>query len=886
MHPAAEDQIHPLHKPGTILPSKRENETPQIWWANGTFFVFVHIAACIGLYYYPPWVTKKATLVLWFAKWQLADFGITIGYHRLYSHKAFRASFGVRVILAILGSAAFQGSIKVGGRCHRTPLVLISFVLVDSGGTLHCSGACFNNCLPIIMTHRTLRHRLHHVRHVFCHFSLHILIQRVTFFQRFTDDPIHDPYAATRGMFYSHMGWIFFKPIYERMDLIERDDLENDPVWHCTFLVNSLAHWDGLQPYSDEDTSRGNLIVALLTGGEGNHNFHAFPHDFRSGPSIADWDPSKWIIICLHRLGLVTGLRRAHSEDIDDALRYMKQKEGGKLEPEHDTWDGKSWNMQQILEFASENTGRCIVLIDGYAVDVTSYFGEHPGGAGLLRRYGVSSKKGMETWLEADWAFNGGLNNHSRAARKKMMKLRVASVSQMTRFTTREFSFSYKALTNTNCFLVFYNNSYAATRGMFYAHMGWIFFQPTYERMDLIERDDLKSDPIVRFQHKYYVPLALFFGLVAPTLLGMLWGDALGAYIWGGLISRVCIWHFTFLVNSLAHWDGLQPYSDEDTSRGNLIVAFLTGGEGNHNFHVCYQHAFPHDFRSGPSVFDWDPNKWIIICLYRLGLATGLRRAHSEDIDDALRYMKKKEAGKLEPEYDAWDGKSWNTQQVLEFASENPGRCIVLIDGYAVDVTSYFGEHPGGAGLLRRYGYSFTLSVAPVKASVIIKPIPNTPAPKALTPQIDRPPVIWLKLEQAAGPRIRFCESRKMHCVDRRVCQRCDILFRRTYMSFRGDECCTYRRVCNAWRCGLLRRYGVSSKKETETWIKADFAFSMGLNNHSRAARKMMMKLRVAKYMDKIEYWARTQDQTKLEMINASQTRDCPINARVHCPLK
>lgn len=39
---------------------------------------------------------------------------ITIGYHRLYSHRAFRASLGIRIILAAMGSSAFQGSIKVG----------------------------------------------------------------------------------------------------------------------------------------------------------------------------------------------------------------------------------------------------------------------------------------------------------------------------------------------------------------------------------------------------------------------------------------------------------------------------------------------------------------------------------------------------------------------------------------------------------------------------------------------------------------------------------------------------------------------------------------------------------------------------------------------------
>ncbi|CAA7264805.1 unnamed protein product [Cyclocybe aegerita] len=390
---------------------------PQIWWGNAFFFVLVHIAALAGMYYMPPWKTKKATLLLWFLTWQLADFGITVGYHRLYSHKAFRASLGVRIVLAILGSSAFQGSIK-----------------------WWC-----------------LRHRLHH---------------------RFTDDPIHDPYAATRGLFYSHMGWIFFKPTHERMHLIERDDLESDPVvriqhkyyvssallfgfvcptllgalwndaiggyiwgglvarlfiWHCTFLVNSLAHWDGLQPYSDEDTSRGNLILALLTGGEGNHNFsfqhHSFPHDFRSGPSLLDWDPSKWIIFVLHKLGLATSLRRVRSEDLGEALRYMYRKTVlGIVEPEDDSWDGPEWNIEQVKEFAQAKPGRCVVVINGTVVDATVYLGEHPGGANMLRKYSVRLHDDADMWNEADWAFNGGMNTHSRAARKRMREFRVAKL--------------------------------------------------------------------------------------------------------------------------------------------------------------------------------------------------------------------------------------------------------------------------------------------------------------------------------------------------------------------------------------------------------------------------------------------------------------------------
>ncbi|KAJ6609376.1 hypothetical protein B0H10DRAFT_1813934 [Mycena sp. CBHHK59/15] len=397
-----------------VRPTPSAGKTPQIWWSNTIFFVYTHIFAVWGAFYWRPiHAVPTATLVLALLVWQLADFGITIGYHRLYSHRAFRAKFAVRVVLAALGSAGFQGSIKLW--------------------------------IP-----RCLRHRLHH---------------------RFTDDPTHDPYAATRGLFYSHMGWIFYKPTYERMELVDREDLDSDPVvrfqhkhyvplafffgfvlptllgalwgdptgafvwgglvarlaiWHCTFLVNSLAHWDGLQPYSDEDTSRGTFLLALLTGGEGSHNFHhSFPHDFQSGPHPWNWDPSKWIILALARLGLVTGLRRARETDLKAAMEYMRFKDKHGVPPtEEDTpWEGQSWNLTQAREYVQSKPGSCLVVIDGYFVEVTTYLGEHPGGANILRKYSLRLQQDL---IDASWAFDGGLNNHSRSARRRMREFRRA----------------------------------------------------------------------------------------------------------------------------------------------------------------------------------------------------------------------------------------------------------------------------------------------------------------------------------------------------------------------------------------------------------------------------------------------------------------------------
>ncbi|KAI9569458.1 hypothetical protein HD554DRAFT_2020584 [Boletus coccyginus] len=408
--------------------TQKSRPTAKVWWRNVALVVSVHIGALLGVCWMPPTCVARATLCMSFILWQSADFGVTIGYHRLYSHRTFRANLPVRLIFVALGSSACQGSIKAQHRC--------------------------------------LRHRLHH---------------------RFTDDPVHDPYAATRGLFYSHMGWIFFKPRYERINTVDREDLENDPlvrfqhkyyvpiafilgfvvpvslgyswgdpvgafiygglvtrlaIWHATFLVNSLAHWNGLQPYSDEDTSKSNLVQhdnmpcsywPILTCGEGDHNFHAFPHDYRSGPSKLDWDPSKWIIDGLHYLGLVTSIRQARQEDIDEARHYMKQK-ALRLGKEMTTteadepWSGKEWTIEEAHVYAVSSLARCSIVIDSFVVDVIEYLKEHPGGAKLLRGYAIGTEDGGQPWRDASWAFGGGLNNHSRAAKRRVHGLRVAKL--------------------------------------------------------------------------------------------------------------------------------------------------------------------------------------------------------------------------------------------------------------------------------------------------------------------------------------------------------------------------------------------------------------------------------------------------------------------------
>jgi stearoyl-CoA desaturase (Delta-9 desaturase) len=172
------------------------------------------------------------------------------------------------------------------------------------------------------------------------------------------------------------------------------------------------------------------------------------------------------------------------------------------------------------------------------------------------------------------------------------------------------------------------HDPYDATRGFWYSHMGWLFERPEYTRMKWIDKSDLDADPVVRFQHKNFPLMSMILGFVFPTILGLMWGDALGGFLYGGYVSRIIIWHATWFINSLAHAWGEQEFSTENTSRGNLILALLTFGEGHHNFH----HEFPRDYRNGIRFDDYDPTKWVIAFLSFFGLTFGLIQVPDEVI--------------------------------------------------------------------------------------------------------------------------------------------------------------------------------------------------------------------------------------------------------------
>ena len=236
---------------------------------------------------------QSATVLLTLI-WLLATgLAITAGYHRLFAHCTYRSKSLIRILYLLFGAAAFEGS-------------------------------ALEWCTD---------HRNHH-RYV---------------------DTEKDPYNIKKGFWHAHIGWLLTLDPTKR-NYANVEDLNEDrwvrwqhqfytyvslfmgfvlpalmaacwgDFWgglilagalritinhHLTFCINSVCHIFGKQNFSNEQTARDNWVTALFTYGEGFHNFHhQFPLDYRNGIRAFHYDPSKWLIGCLHFFGLASDLKR------------------------------------------------------------------------------------------------------------------------------------------------------------------------------------------------------------------------------------------------------------------------------------------------------------------------------------------------------------------------------------------------------------------------------------------------------------------------------------------------------------------------------------------------------------------------------------------------
>lgn len=166
---------------------------------------------------------------------------------------------------------------------------------------------------------------------------------------------------------------------------------------------------------------------------------------------------------------------------------------------------------------------------------------------------------------------------------------------------------------------------YSVTEGFFHAHMGWIFKKDN--QGDDFPKD-LANDKLIALQHKYYMPMLIWVSFLIPTLIGLYFGAPIGGLMMAGFLRISLVHHFTFFINSLCHVVGKRPYDFHSTAGDNWISALFTFGEGYHNYH----HKFQTDYRNAIKYHQFDPAKWFIFSLSKIGLAKNLKRVPKEEI--------------------------------------------------------------------------------------------------------------------------------------------------------------------------------------------------------------------------------------------------------------
>lgn len=152
--------------------------------------------------------------------------------------------------------------------------------------------------------------------------------------------------------------------------------------------------------------------------------------------------------------------------------------------------------------------------------------------------------------------------------------------------------------------------------GFWWAHCEWIYLAPLPE-IELPKR--LEGHPVIAWQERYYWPMSVLFNILVPIAISV-W---CGAPWWGGLLLsglRLTITsHMVYCVNSICHVFGTRRFTKDVTARDVWWFPF-TLGEQYHNYH----HAFPRDYRHGIRAIDFDPTKWLIAGLAKVGLAHNL----------------------------------------------------------------------------------------------------------------------------------------------------------------------------------------------------------------------------------------------------------------------
>ena len=246
----------------------------------------------------------------------ITGFGITIGYHRLFTHRAFETSKPVRVLLAICGSMAVEGDVITWVSDHRK-----HHAFADEEGDPHS---------PHVDRGPGFLGALHGLYHAHVGWMLFDSGHGRASARRYAPDLIDD--KAIRWVSRTFLFWVYmtllipfvlgfvlsgFSLVGGLLGLVWGGFVRIFLLHHMTWSINSVCHFFGARRFDTEDESRNVFWLALPSLGEAwHHNHHAFPtsafHGLRPLEKLAD--PSGVLISGMEKLGLVWNVVRVSPE--------------------------------------------------------------------------------------------------------------------------------------------------------------------------------------------------------------------------------------------------------------------------------------------------------------------------------------------------------------------------------------------------------------------------------------------------------------------------------------------------------------------------------------------------------------------------------------------
>jgi stearoyl-CoA desaturase (delta-9 desaturase) len=246
----------------------------------------------------PPLVILAAIVVFWnevvgvhdlalmVVMYFLSGFGVTIGFHRMLTHRSFRTSKPVEYFFASLGSMAVQGPVINWVADHRK-----HHAHTDADGDPHS---------PHTGEGKGFRGLVH--AHVGWLVSDHGQAAR----DKYAKDLVEDP-----GMIAVHRNFV---PLVA-LGLLWGGLVRIFLLHHVTWSINSICHFWGRRRFKTEDFSTNVWWLAIPSMGEAwHHNHHTFPRSAQHGLRKIELDPSAWIIWVMEKLGLVWDVVRITPE--------------------------------------------------------------------------------------------------------------------------------------------------------------------------------------------------------------------------------------------------------------------------------------------------------------------------------------------------------------------------------------------------------------------------------------------------------------------------------------------------------------------------------------------------------------------------------------------